>query len=236
MEKIHLSARMMAVAEMVPYGAHLADVGTDHGYIPLWLLQEKRIASAIASDLREGPLQHAIASAKAAGLSDHVRFLLCDGISPSCQNHCDTVVIAGMGGETIAGILENALWTRKNVRLILQPQSKQEVLQNFLNCHGYITEDARLVKDAGRIYIIYQIRGGLCHVGHSPAESYVPRILLEKQDPLLPEYLDRFIRKFSRAIEGLAQSQHPDLDALTRQKEILADLNTMRKESAAWQL
>lgn len=234
MEKLHLSARMAAVAAFVPQGAHLADVGTDHGYIPLWLLQEGRIVSAVASDLREGPLQHAIASAEAAGLSDRVEFLLCDGLSPSCQDRCDTVVIAGMGGETIAGILERAPWTRETVSLILQPQSKLDVLHNWLDQHGYAIADARLVQDAGRIYVVYLVHGGIGRNSRTPAETLIDPLLLEKQDPLLPTYLDGLIHKFQLAIDGISRSQTPDAEALATQTAILHGLQAMREETMSW--
>lgn len=234
MEKLHLSARMAAVADFVPQGAHLADVGTDHGYIPLWLLQEGRIASAVASDLREGPLQHAVASAEAAQLSDRVEFLLCDGLSPTCRGRCDTVVIAGMGGETIAGILERAPWTRDNVLLILQPQSKLDVLFRWLDQNGYGIIDACLVRDAGRIYSIYVVRGGTGRSTRTPAETYVDPLLLEKRDPLLPAYLDALIRKFQRAMDGLSRSQSPDQKELSAQKAVLDGLNAMREETKVW--
>ena len=234
MEKLHLSARMAAVADFVPQGAHLADVGTDHGYIPLWLLQEERIASAVASDLREGPLQHAIASAEAAGLSDRVEFLLCDGLSPTCEDRCDTVIIAGMGGETIVDILQRADWTHQGVLLILQPQSKLDVLHTWLDRNGYAITDARLVQDAGRIYVIYAVRGGVGKSVRSPAESYIDPILLKKKDPLLPAYLDGIIRKFQRALEGLSRSQQPDPEAAAQQIAVLEGLNTIREEVSTW--
>lgn len=235
MEKIHLSARMAAVAGFVPKGAHLADVGTDHGYVPLWLLQEGRISTAIASDLREGPLQRAVASAKAAGLSDRVEFLLCDGLSPTWEGRCDTVIIAGMGGETIVEILQRAPWTKQDVLLILQPQSKLEVLHTWLHQNDYTISHARLVKDAGRIYSIYAVRGGASRAPFTPGEPYVNRILLEQRDLLLPDYLDSFIQKFRRSIAGLSQAQEPNLQTLAQQQAILEDLESMRKETDTWQ-
>ena len=236
MEKIYLSARMAAVADFVPEGAHLVDVGTDHGYIPLWLLQEGKIATAIASDVREGPLQHAIDSAKATGLSNQIKFLLCDGLSPLCETCCDTVIIAGMGGETIIKILQRAPWTKQNVSLILQPQSKIEILHEWLEQNGYAIFNVRLVKDAGRIYGIYLVRGGTSRALSTPGERYADRLLLQQKDPLLPEYLDGVIKKFRRSISGLQQAKKQNSQVLLRQQAILEDLESMRKETRAWQL
>ena len=96
----------------MPQGAHLADVGTDHGFLPVWLRLHGRVASAIASDLRPGPLSRARENAAAWGV-DGIDFRLCDGLADIGAEECDTVVIAGMGGENIAAILSAAPLDRR---------------------------------------------------------------------------------------------------------------------------
>ena len=108
---MELSPRLQAIAEQVPQGAHLADVGTDHGYLPVWLLRDGRINSAIAADLREGPLNRARETARRFNVEEQISFRLCDGLSAIRPEETDTVTIAGMGGETIISILEAAPWT-----------------------------------------------------------------------------------------------------------------------------
>ena len=93
----------------MPLGTRLADIGTDHAYLPVWLVLEGRVASAIASDLRPGPLQRAKETAKTYGTEIDCR--LCNGLTCITPDEVDTIVIAGMGGETIAAILSAAPWT-----------------------------------------------------------------------------------------------------------------------------
>ena len=121
----------------MPQGARLADVGTDHGYLPVWLLQHGRIESAIASDINALPLDHARATAREYGVTERMDFRLCPGLAKIKAEECDAIAIAGMGGETILGILEAAPWTHEDVHtLILQPQTKIDLLRCWLCGHG----------------------------------------------------------------------------------------------------
>ena len=105
MRFIQLTPRLRAVANMVPAGARLADVGTDHAYLPACLLQEGVLQRAVVSDLRRGPLDRARATAERYSLTERMDFRLCDGLSGIDPDEVDAIVIAGMGGETIAAIL-----------------------------------------------------------------------------------------------------------------------------------
>ena len=109
MKRIALQPRLRLLAEMTPPGGRLADIGTDHGYLPVWLLQEGRIPSAIASDVGAEPLEHARRTAEEYE-TQGLDFRLCDGLSGIEPAETDTVVIAGMGGETIRDILRAAPW------------------------------------------------------------------------------------------------------------------------------
>ena len=109
MKRIALQHRLRLLAEMTPPGGRLADIGTDHGYLPVWLLQEGRIPSAIAADVGAEPLEHARRTAEEYE-TQGLDFRLCDGLSGIEPEETDTVVIAGMGGETIRDILRAAPW------------------------------------------------------------------------------------------------------------------------------
>ena len=112
--KLQLQPRLQMLADLVPAGAKLADVGTDHGYLPVWLLQEGRIRQAIASDINLEPLEHARRTAAEYGVSERMEFRLCAGLDKIRPDETDTIVIAGMGGETILSILESAPWSKKS--------------------------------------------------------------------------------------------------------------------------
>ena len=136
-----LDARLLSVAELVRQGAKFADIGTDHAYLPLWLLAEGRIESAICADINEGPLQSARENARDCGLLSKVSFRLTDGAAALSGEGITDIAIAGMGGELIASIIERAPFLKdRDIRLILQPMTKQEVLRRYLYSAGFAIE------------------------------------------------------------------------------------------------
>ena len=160
-EQLQLQPRLRLLADLVPQGARLADIGTDHGYLPVYLLQRGRIASAIAADIGRAPLDHARRTAEQYGVECGLRFLCCDGLCGISPEDADTVVIAGMGGETIIRILSQAPWTRSGeTLLLLQPMTKQEPLRRWLNENGYAQCAERLVQDKDYLYPIFTVYGG----------------------------------------------------------------------------
>lgn len=149
-----LSKRLAAVAAMVRQGSRVADIGTDHAFLPVHLVESGIIPSAIASDLRKGPCASAEKTVKAAGLTDKIAVRLGDGLSSVLPDEVDDIVIAGMGGETVAAILAAAPWVRDGrLRLILQPMSKAEVLHAFLLTGGFAIDRETLVRD-GHDYVV----------------------------------------------------------------------------------
>jgi tRNA (adenine22-N1)-methyltransferase len=217
MESIRLSPRLEALAGLVPQGCRLADVGTDHGFLPIRLLLDGVIKSAVASDLRPGPLSAARKNAAAAG-TENIRFCLCDGLEGISPEETDTVVIAGMGGETIAVILEKAPWVCRGKTLILQPMTRQEVLRKALERMGLRIERERLVQDSGRIYSILLARAGepeRC----TEAEYFTGRYALISREALFGEYLTQWENKLDRALAGLSAAE--DQRHLARREQLV---------------
>ena len=204
MEYVKLSPRLETIADMVPSEARLADVGTDHALVPIRLILEGRIPSAIASDIRPGPLRRARSNASEYG-AENIRFVLCDGLSGITPDEADTIVIAGMGGETIASILDAAPWARDGKNLILQPMSRPEVLRRELVRQGIRIAEERLLEERGKIYTVIGARGGEPLV-LSEAEYYTGPYALLSRHPLFPRLTDRLIDKFRAALEGLSRS------------------------------
>lgn len=196
---ITLSKRLRAVAEYVPEGARIIDVGTDHAMIPVWLVQTGRVAHAWASDVRPGPLDSARRLISETGCGEAVSLRLTDGLAGFGPEDGDTVILAGMGGETMVHILSEAPWTRENTLLILEPQSKQALLRSFLLENGYAIRCESLVEDAGRIYPILLAEGGAGEP-HTEAELHTGRLALIGSDPLLSAYLDGLIRRTAPAV------------------------------------
>ena len=209
MKNLQLQPRLQLISELIPQNAKLADVGTDHGYLPTFLIQQGRICAAIASDIGAEPLAHARRTAEEYGVST-IDFRLCDGLNGISPNEADTVVIAGMGGETIVSILSAAPWTKENILLLLQPMTKIEYLRRWLGKNGYVFEKERLVWDKDILYPIFLVRGG-SGSRINEIESYVGVAL--DGDPLYDDYLDHQINRLQKAIDGLNQAHNCDSHA-----------------------
>lgn len=196
--EVHLSPRLDAIARAVPPGARVIDVGTDHAHLPVWLAQTGRASHVFASDIRPGPLENARALVEKTGTGHIVRLRLADGLCGFSGADGDTVVIAGMGGETIVSILSAAQWIRSGAALILAPQTKPEALRRWLTRNGFSITEELLVKDAGRIYPILTACGGEAPP-YSEAELHTGLFPQVSSQPLLGEYLDGLIRRAGAA-------------------------------------
>ena len=230
MDHIRLSPRLQMVADFVPPCACAADIGTDHGYLPVWLLQNGVIQSAIAADIHAGPLANARQSAAAYDLEERFRFVQADGLQFSGAQAADVITIAGMGGETICTILAAAPWLREGRRLILQPQSKAAELADWLWRSGFTIEDAALCHDSGKRYLALRVLGA-----PSMRPCTVERLLLRHRDPLLPEHLKEEIRRQKRARAGMAHAKQTPEAALAALDARLSELETCLKEVQTWQ-
>ena len=222
--------RLRAIADLVPPGSRLADVGTDHGYIPAALLLEGHIAEAIASDIGREPLEHAARTARQWGVADRMELRLCDGLSAIAPDEADTVVIAGMGGDNIVDILSAAPWTREGILLLLQPMSRPETLRRWLPENGYAVTAEELVLDKGTIYPILSVRGG-----HMPpatdGEAYGGFLLGE--DPLWGPYLEDRILRLRKAAAGLARARDEGL--AQRREMFLAAAAALSEKKGEWE-
>lgn len=215
---LSLSDRLCRVAGYVEQGAVPVDVGTDHAYVPIYLLQNGVSPRAYATDNRPGPLKNAGYDAKKYGVEDKLTLYLCDGLA-LCDPEClDTVIIAGMGGETMIHILEQTPWALEK-RLILQPQSKLRELRRYLASRRLSILDAVLAEDAGKLYEVWLTGEGLMD-----ADALIEPCLIEKRDPLLKPYLAKLIRRQKKQVHGLEVSRQPDGDALRR---LYQDLDTL---------
>ncbi|MCR5826740.1 MAG: class I SAM-dependent methyltransferase [Oscillospiraceae bacterium] len=225
--ELRLQPRLQCIADCVPGGARLADVGTDHGYLPVYLLRQGRIRSAIASDINAAPLAHARRTAAAYGVTLDLR--LCAGLDGIGADEADTVVIAGMGGETIVTILQNAAWDWQGVTLLLQPMTKAELLRRWLVGHGLRITAERLVRDKGTIYAVLRVEQGQS-APLTRAEAWCGAGL--GQDPLYGDYARDRADKLTRAAAGLRQAKTPD-DALIASLE--GDAQALRETVKEWE-
>ena len=234
MKELELTPRLMAIADQVPPGAKLADVGTDHAYLPAALILEGKIPFAVAADLRRGPLDRARATVREYDLKDKVAFRLCDGLSGIRPEEVNAVSIAGMGGETIAMILEAALWTREqNTALVLQPMSSMDELRRWLQANGYMIAEERLAREGDTIYTALSVRAG--EMPSMTAAEYCAG--KNTADPLRGDWLEHWINRTVRALNGMAQARSEQVAQRKAElEEVLSGLQEMKKEWEAWQL
>ena len=149
-----LGARLASAAKLVRQGAYLADIGTDHAYLPIFLLKSGKIERALCSDVNEGPLLSAKRNALEAGLSDKVEFTLADGLDAAATLGLTDIAICGMGGELIADIIDRAPFVRtEGVRLILQPMTKQAHLRRYLARCGFAVREEIYSAEADKFYL-----------------------------------------------------------------------------------
>lgn len=167
MKQIKLPNRLQAIAELIDDEATVADIGTDHGYLPVYLalkeqIQPGTVKRIIASDNSEGSLAAIRRNAEKYGVADKIEIVCAPGLDRIGKNDVNTIIIAGVGGETIRDILQAAPWTVKEctagkLKLILQPQTKLDVLREFLHNSGYKLQTETAVTDRGRAYTILEV-------------------------------------------------------------------------------
>lgn len=229
-----LTPRLLAVARQVPAGAKLADVGTDHAHLPVSLLRQGRVSQAIASDLRESPLERGRAVARVHGVENKISFRLCSGLSGVQPGEVDTVVIAGMGGDTITAILAEAPWLRANrVRLLLQPMSSLPELRVWLQSHGYAISREEVVAEGRRFYVVMTVEAGSMSP-LTPGEAYAGRQTSESVSGPRGAYIADLLRRRRHALAGRTQGGFSS-DVQEQEEALLAELEQMQKEWESWQ-
>lgn len=202
-----LSARLEKIVGLVDKGVRLADIGTDHAYIPIELLKSGKIDFAILSDINKGPLENARKEIRRQGLADKTDLRLGSGLEVLESGEVDQVIIAGMGGILIADLIEKKLGLCKSLdKMILQPMQAQEDLRSYLNKRGFSIIDEYLVREDFRIYEIMEVRYGGGTQDIDDIYYEIPTKLIEKKDPLLPDLLDKKIRENKSILEKLERS------------------------------
>lgn len=187
---MQLSKRMKMLASLVTPGNRLADIGTDHGYIPIFLKEQGRIPSAIAMDVRKGPLQRAVAHIEEAQLSDYIETRLSDGLWKLEVGEVDTLLIAGMGGPLMERILTEGMKVARSAKeLVLQPQSEIKEFRQFLGTEGFEIVREEMVFEESKYYPMMVVRPGEPYKLTEIELMFGP-LLLRGTHPVLREFLD----------------------------------------------
>lgn len=177
--KLPINARLLACCAFIRPGDRVADVGCDHGYLGIHLLQEGTAASVIASDLRPGPLDSARKNAEKYGLSSKMSFYLSDGVQ-NIPRDFDVLVCAGMGADTIISILTAAPWLKSpRYRLVLQCQTKTFLLRQYLSEQGWAIRAETVRRDGKFLYTVMEVLWDPAAPRLTPGGFYLPPALLE---------------------------------------------------------
>ncbi|MBR5510063.1 MAG: SAM-dependent methyltransferase [Lachnospiraceae bacterium] len=203
---MQLSKRMALLASKVTEGNRLADVGTDHGYIPIALVQEKKIPSAIAMDVNQGPLKRAKEHIQDYGLDTYIETRLSDGLAKLDAGEADTVLIAGMGGPLTVRILREGTHCLDSVQeLILQPQSDLYMVREYLCSHGFCIVEEDIVLDEGKYYPMMKV----VHATADPmseSELSYGKLHLQQSPDIWKSYLHEEKRKTEQILYTLEQA------------------------------
>lgn len=224
---VKLSQRLKQVADFVQPGSRIADIGTDHGFVPIYLAQTGRIQSALAMDVRTGPLERAREHIReyemwAAGMEGEppgsppdaratarfcpVEARISNGLQELKPGEADTVIIAGMGGELEIRILEEGRHVWDSVsRWILSPQSDLDEVRRYLEANGFVILDEAMVKEDGKFYTIMSVGRGLMEPGRQIEYLFGPR-LIEKKDSVLREYLEKECYRVEGILSALEET------------------------------
>ncbi len=224
---VSLSNRLQLCANLVPSRARVADIGADHGYLSIWLLQTGRATYCAACDLRTGPLSNAKGNAEMAQVDKQMDFYLSDGLRKVPPENIDTVICAGMGGDLIIKILSEAPWLKNShYALILQPQTDIHKLRRWLQKNGFMEESANLTRDNSFLYCAIRARFGSAPT-LSPGQEYISPTLEASGSPLLGDYIAWHIATLRRIISGLqmANTAHDP----KRLQECMAALEELEK-------
>lgn len=220
-----LSQRLRDVASFVPKGARLLDVGSDHAYLPLYLMETEQISFAIAGEVVDGPFQSAKSHVADSAYQDAIEVRLADGLAAmSVEDGISAVVIAGMGGRLISRILQTGQDRLETVeRLILQPNNSEDEVRAWLNSHGYALVAERILEENGKIYEILVAEPGQQTL--TPQElRFGPYLLVEKSPVFKKRWMGE-LEKFSRILEKIPAEKPEErqliLDRMAAIKEVL---------------
>lgn len=217
-----LTDRLLKIASLVTKGKKVADIGTDHGYIPVYLLNKGDIDYAILADVNKGPLENAKKEVRHNGLMDKVDLRLGSGIEVLEKNEVDEIIIAGMGGILISELLEAKKEVAHSLdKLILQPMQAQNELRKYLLNNGYEILDEVLVKEDFRLYEIIIAKYTSKNTQIEDEIFYeVGKKLIENKDPLLNEFIDKKMFMYNSIIKKIEDKTGENINKKIKESKI----------------
>lgn len=198
-----LDNRLMAIADLVQKDKIFADIGTDHAYLPVYLVEKGIIKKAIAADLRVGPLDNARDAVVSYGYESQIELRLSDGFDNFKENEVEEIAVAGMGGLLISEFINRTEWLKnENIHLILQPMTHVDELRKTLFDNGFVIDKEVVAKDGDKLYIIlsvYYYEGQTVYTDFDLIVGKLPY----NDDSLSKEYLTKIYNKYLKKLQAL---------------------------------
>lgn len=225
---VPISKRMKAIADMVPEGLSVADIGCDHGFVSIYLVTERQAPLAVAMDVNEGPLIRAKEHIEQYCLTDKIHTRLSDGAKELNKNEVQSAVIAGMGGRLTIKILNDSSDKFKAMKsIVLSPHSDISLVREYLSSEGYIIDDEEMVYDEGKYYVIMRCNYSGDVITLDKLSMDFGPVLLKKKHPVLKEYIQKEILKMTEIAESL--SEEKQAKRIQEIKDTLLGLNEVLK-------
>lgn len=221
---IHLSKRLQRISDFIPAGDRVADIGTDHAFIPIYLVQSGRSDFVVASDIGAGPVAIAQANVTTAGLTEQIAVRQADGLSGlTAADGIATVVIAGLGGQLMVQLLTAGhAQLDGSETLVLSPNRDAPLVRTWLAEHEYGILEEALVEDEGHVYPVIVAALTKPEVPYSRADLLLGPLLRQANGPLFQREVARAIRKTTTILTGLREAHDPDQAAIQAAEEALA--------------
>lgn len=224
---MELSKRLQAVADLVSDGVVVADVGTDHGYIPIYLIEAGKCAKAFAMDINKGPLLRAQEHIAEHGLAERIRVRQSDGVKALSQGECDCVVVAGMGGALATKIMEEGEEIFRNLKeFVLQPQSELTKVRQYLWEQEYCVIAEDMVLEDGKFYPMMKVSNGKS-TPYSLIELRYGKKLLEQNHPVLRAFLEKEVQTKELILKNLESESGTHIEQ--RVKELEEEMRFAKK-------
>lgn len=201
-----LDSRLMAIANLVRKDRVFADIGTDHAYLPVYLVENGIISKAIAADLRVGPLENAKYAVVSYGFTEQIELRLSDGFDNFKENEVEEIAVAGMGGLLISQFIERTGWLKnENIHLILQPMTHVEELRKTLFDNGFIIDKEVVAEDGDKLYIILSAYYYADETAYTDFDLIVGK-LPHNDDELSKKYLAKIYDKHNKKLIALQKA------------------------------
>ncbi len=220
-----LTSRLNLIAKKVRIGKSICDIGTDHCYLPIYLVLKGKIPNAIASDINEGPLKKAKSSIIDYNCENKISLILSDGFNNINENLVEDVIICGMGGELIAEIISKAPFLKSGDRqLFLQPMTKAQELKKYLFENGFEILDEEVAKEGKKLYVVMTVKAGKT-TKYKESELIFSKKLLKRNTQLEKQYLEKLILKYEKSIKGMKKGNAKE--KLQKTNDLLISLKKM---------